>query len=205
MQRSEGSTNSTRLHTMNVARENELIVTDVAGDGGGALEDGIARLNDMYTLNIHNEKEGFTIPLQFRGTQTILEIKTHVYTITNIAVRHQEWIGWPPDVNNETLLGLAGIPAEHNLVLRSTEAAQPTASPHAATVASASGTRNAGDPETIDIDSDSSVEEFEDASDFNGEDDLFTSPVVQNRIKHLSKWCICVSFGGAKLCFLYKK
>lgn len=177
---------------MQLARENELIVTDVVGDGGGALEDeSIARLSNMYTLNILNEKEGVSIPLQFRGTQTILDIKTNVYTITNIAVRHQEWIGWPPDVTNETLLALTGIPVEHDLVLRSTEASAPTVAANASE-ASASGTRNASEPETIDVDTDSDTVEFEDASDFNAEDDLFTSPVVQNRVKNLSK---CRHFG----------
>lgn len=171
-----------------MARTNELIVTDIS-DGGDAMADvDVDRLSNSYTLNILNEKEGFTIPLEFRGTQTILEIKTNVYTITNIAVRHQEWIGWPANVTNETMLGLSGIPREHNLTLRSTEAV----------AAVASGSRNAAaaavaatEPETIDIDSDGTGEEFEDASDFNGEDDIFTSPVAQNRVKHLSECAMC--------------
>lgn len=37
----------------------------------------------------------------------------------------------------------------------------------------------------LEIDSDSSVEEFEDA--LNADDDIFAEPVTQNRLKYLSK------------------
>lgn len=184
MQKGGDHTNLTRLSSMNVALENELIVTDVGSDGGGAMADeDIARLNDMYTLNVLNEKMGYAIPLQFRGTQTILEIKTHVYTITNIAVRHQEWTGWPAEATNDTMLGMLGIPLVHDLVLKSTEP-EPTNANEATATGSAPET---AEPEVIDIDSDSTAEEFEDASDFNGDDYLFSSPPQPNRVKFLSE------------------
>lgn len=201
MQKSDDYTNSTKLYAMNVARENELIVTDISADG--AMDDsGIERLSDTYTLNITNEKPGgstATYALQFRGTQTILEIKANVYTITNIAVRHQDWIGWPPDVTNDTLLGLSGVPQEYNLTLRSTEplrmaagsSAAAAAASQAIVVAMADVATATASTETIEVDSDSSVDEFEDASDFNGEDDIFTSNVTNNRLKHLSEYLLC--------------
>lgn len=174
---------------MNVARQNELIVNDISGDGSSAMEDSsVERLNSTYTLNILNEKEATNIPLQFRGTQTVLDIKTNVYTITNIAARHQEWIGWPPDTKNETFLGLTGIPLEHNLTLRSTEGENDrSSSRNRAGTSSSRGSARGAINEPIEIDSDSSVDEFEDASDFNGEDDIFTSTVANNRLNHLSK------------------
>lgn len=39
----------------------------------------------------------------------------------------------------------------------------------------------------LEIDSDSSVEEFEDA--LNADEDIFSEPVPQNRLKYLSKFC----------------
>lgn len=144
--------------------------------------------------------------------------------ITNIAVRHQQWDGWPEAVENTTVLALTGVPMEHNLVLRSVEgapdaaaaaaAAQPipnhthgessTARPNsnrtsasnaaAATVAtvdsasgSASGSSGAGNGDPIEVDSDSSVDEFEDASDFNGDDELFSAQSSNRRVRHLSE------------------
>lgn len=185
VQPNEAYTNSTKLNTMSIARENELIVTDIAEDGNGALDDdNIELLSQMYTLNILNERDSSTLQLKFRGTQSILEIKTDVYTITNIAVRHQEWTGWPVGTTNNSMLALTGIPLEHNLTLRSIEG---TTSPQA-TASGNAADENHVNAETIDIDSShSSGDEFEDASDFNAEDDLFTSTTSNRRVRHLSK------------------
>lgn len=179
--------NSKKLRELNVSNENDIIVADVANDGGGAMDDdGIELLNTEYLLNILNEKDSVTYPLRFRGTQALLEIKSSIYTITNIAVRHQQWIGWPPDVDNTTLLGLTGIPLEHNLIVRSIE---PTRNPNSHRFGTTSGRAVAsGNNDTIEIDSDSSIDEFEDASDFNGDDDLFNSPPANNRMKYLSEF-----------------
>lgn len=176
---------------MNVGNENEIILADIAADGGGAMDDiDVQRLSREYTLHILNEKEGVTIPLQFLGTTSILDIKAHVYTVTNIAVRHQRWVGWPHDVRNEMLLGMTGIPVEHNLTLRSVEPAARAAAAHRAGSSSAAAARaqSGMDGEPIEIDSDSSVDEFEDATDFNGDDDIFSSSTPANpRLKYLSK------------------
>lgn len=170
---------TTKLCTMSLARENELIVSDMIEDGGAVDDEHIELLNATFTLNILNEKIGSTIQLKFPGTQTVEDIKRDVYTVTNIAVRHQEWIRWPPGVTDTTPLALTGIQREHDFILRSTE-------PAASGVSQSSASLGADRNEMIDIDSDSSVDEFEDASDFNGDDDIFTSTIANKRIKHLS-------------------
>lgn len=168
---------------MDLAKENELIVTDIIEDGGAVDDESVERLNTTYTLNIFNEKDSNTIQLKFPGTHSVLDVKKDVYTVTNIAVRHQEWIGWPSSVRDNTPLALTGIPIEHDFILKSREASN---SSNAHLVNAGENNRD-GVPDTIEVDSDSSVDEFEDASDFNGDEDLFTAPVTNNRIKHLSK------------------
>lgn len=145
----------------------------------GALDDeGIERLSQVFTLNILNENDDTIIPLRIHGALTILEIKTNVYTITNIAVRHQDWVGWPEGTTNDSLLALTGIPLEHSLTLKTTAVVpEPCILPAI----------NAN--EVIEIDSDGSVDdEFEDASEFNTEEDLFAAETVNRRLKHLSEF-----------------
>lgn len=178
MHSNQSYTCTTKMCTMSLARENELIVSDMIEDGGVVDDEHIESLNATFTLNIFNEKAGSTVQLKFPGTQTVEDIKRDVYTVTNIAVRHQEWIRWPPGVADTTPLALTGIQREHDFILRSTEPAA-SGSSHGS-----SSARN----EAIDIDSDSSVDEFEDASDFNGDDDIFTSSIANKRIKHLSEY-----------------
>lgn len=161
---------------MGLARENELIVSDMIEEGGAVDDEHIESLSATFTLNIFNEKIGSTIQLKFPGTHTVEDIKRDVYTVTNTAVRHQEWIRWPPGVTDTTPIALTGIPREHDFILRSSEQA-PSGSSQGSTAART---------EAIDIDSDSSVDEFEDASDFNGDDDIFTASIANKRIKHLS-------------------
>lgn len=61
----------------------------------------------MYILKILFEAE--TYSLRYQGTKTILEVKTDVYTLTNIHVRNQIWSGWPPNIDDQTMLALSGI------------------------------------------------------------------------------------------------
>lgn len=110
--------------------------------------------------------------------------------ITNIAVRHQQWEGWPEAVDNSMVLALTGIPLEHTLVLRSTGGSDTTTENHITQGESSNTRRNSnrgGNGEPIEIDSDSSVDEFEDASDFNGDDEIFAAPSSNRRVRHLSK------------------
>lgn len=170
-----------------MAKENELIVTDPMCEVGGMDDSTVARLSQTFTLNVLNVKTSSPIQLKFPGSHTLLEVKKDVYTVTNIAVRHQKWQGWPPTATDSTTLALSGIPLEHDLVLESTEPA-PTSSTDASTNAN-SGQIYPSNPsnDLIEVDSDSSVDEFEDASDFNGDDDIFTAPSANRRVKDLSK------------------
>lgn len=176
--------NATVLNTLNVARENVLVLHDLSEDGTmDGDNDIINRLNDTFTLNIVRHPSGVKIPLKCPGKTTILEVKTNVFSITDIPVRHQEWTGWPSNITNQTTLAQCGIELEHNLILASKENTSATTRSSATTSATAARSTN-----VIDIDSsDSSVDEFEDASDFNADDDLFSDTTVRNRINYLSK------------------
>lgn len=177
----ENYDNTTRLSTMNLAAENEVIVTDSAADEGAVDEESVDRLKSTFTFNILNERNGNQLQLKFPGTHTVLDVKRDVYTVTNIAVRHQDWRGWPQDTSDNIPIALTGIGLEHDFQLKSTETNATRAGE-----ASASLTFN-NSIENFEIDSDSSVDEFEDASDFNGEEDVFVSQPANRRTKHLSK------------------
>lgn len=216
---------------MNLSEENELIVNDIKekyNDIGIVNDDAdVERLTQTFKLNILLGNTTNTIPLQlnFPGTRSIGDVKKDVYAVTNIAVRHQQWFGWPSDVPDDTALALTGIPYEHSLVLHSTEATSTTTTPTAAaaagsassvastTTASSTSTSNQQQQqqqtkttntnqldaseanarsnhnnEPIEVDTDSSIDEFEDAaSDFNGDDELFTAPAATRRHNDLSK------------------
>lgn len=83
----------------------------------------IERLNLTYTLHIKDETRSNVHSLNFIGTTSILDVKSAVYSITNIPVRHQVWSGWPENLKEDsTLLGYAGIDHPvHYLYLRSSE------------------------------------------------------------------------------------
>lgn len=213
---SDNYDDDTQLYTLNLSNENELIVTDIKdlhSDGVGAVDDETGdRLSRTFTLNIVNEKTGLPLRLNFPGTQTILDIKNDVYTITNITVRHQHWIGWPSSITDNTTLAMTGIPLEHDLILRSTESSASSSSSsnplrtlgNEARTVTSNVVASANANELIEVDSDSSIDEFEDASDFNGDDDIFNAPNTNRRVKHLSNYFSFSSFDtllGLKRCF----
>lgn len=247
IQSSENYDDSTELRTMNLSDENELIVNDIKekyNDIGIVNDDAdVERLTQTFKLNILLGNTTNTVPLQlhFPGTKSISDVKKDVYAVTNIAVRHQQWLGWPSDVSDDTALALAGIPYEHNLVLHSTEATStttPTAAAAATATAAAAAagsvattttsssststsnqqtkttnttqldaseanTRSNHNNEPIEVDTDSSIDEFEDAaSDFNGDDELFTAPAATRRHNDLSKWNNCCHSSKAQ-CRVY--
>lgn len=196
MPREEPCINSTVLHTLNVANDNKLILTDLTEEGFAEdANDLMARLDQSFTLNIIQQPGDLRNQLNFRGRQTLLEVKTNVYSLTSIPVRYQDWTGWPPTIHNETTLAQSGIGLVHNLELRSNESSHQlrSASSRAATTGVSVMANDASN--TIEIDtSDSSVDEFEDASDFNADDDLFTDTTVRNRINYLSELTVSVRF-----------
>ncbi|XP_062543046.1 FAS-associated factor 1 isoform X1 [Armigeres subalbatus] len=183
---------STMLKSLNIGKEVNLILSDMTGEGFLGDTDPMSSQNRLnYTLHINVQPEGNLLELKFPGHQSILSIKTDVYTITDIPVRHQVWFGWPNNVSNNTTLAESGVEREHNLVLkRADEGAKITNNNNTANTAStstSSSSRNVynnSDSMPIIVDSESS-EEFEDASDFNNDDDIFTETPINSHLKHL--------------------
>lgn len=197
-------TNNTVLHALNIARENELVLTDQSEEGYTAAADVTAiRLAQTFTLNIKWMPDGTEISLNFPGHQRYIDIKTDVYTITDIPVRHQDWTGWPPNMTNDTTLAASGIDIVHSLQLKSNSV---TSSGGAGSSFAAFGNHlgiggtastRSSSSNIIEIDSD----EYEDATDadFNADEDLFTEPIVPNRVNYLSKLFILVCFHSGTL------
>lgn len=203
VQSSENYDDSTALHTMNLSDENELIVNDIKdlrdNDIGIVDDVDVERLTRTFTLNILLSNTNNTAPLQlnFPGTKSIGDVKKDLYSVTNIAVRHQQWHGWPSGLSDDIALALTGIPFEHSLVLKSTDTTSTSTSTSthqpktntSRTAAESSNARSSNhNNEPIEVDSDSSVDEFEDASDFNGDDELFAAPAAHRRRNDLSTY-----------------
>ncbi|XP_035906518.1 FAS-associated factor 1 [Anopheles stephensi] len=211
---------STPLKALNiVGREVHLKLIDLTPEGylGDADVELHAALNQqMYLLHINIQPENQLLHLNFPAQQDILSIKNHVYTITDIPVRHQVWSGWPSNITNHTTLAESGLGLEHNLLLkRADEANKPSnnnnnnnntisnSSSHLLNALSSSAGTSANNSHSsssgsrpvlnfgndslpiIPIDSESSGEEFEDASDFNNDDDIFTETPIINQQKRL--------------------
>lgn len=184
---------STVLKSLNIGKEVNLILSDMTSEGFMGDADPMSSQNRLnYTLHINVQPEGNLLELKFPGHQNILSIKTDVYTITDIPVRHQVWFGWPNNVTNSTTLAESGVEREHNLVLkRADEGAKITnnnnTAANTASASTSSSSRNVynnSDSMPITIDSESS-EEFEDASDFNNDDDIFTETPINSHLKNL--------------------
>ncbi|KAK7078925.1 pre-rRNA processing and 40S ribosomal subunit assembly [Halocaridina rubra] len=74
--------------------------------------------DDNYMLLIHDETNSKDYSLRFEGRKRIKEIKNDVFDLTCIAVRHQHWTGWPPNVDDEATLTSSGIAKQHHLTIR---------------------------------------------------------------------------------------
>lgn len=74
---------------------------------------------DDYLLLIHDETNSKDYSLRFPGSKKIKEIKSDIHDLTTIAVRYQQWTGWPPntDEENATLVS-SGISKQHHLTVR---------------------------------------------------------------------------------------
>lgn len=228
----------TVLRSLNLARETDLELTDLTDEGAMGASSGtsspttpaldvVSRLNETFTLNITLEPEGKLLSLNFPGVRTYGDIKNDVFTVTNIADRHQVWTGWPGKMTNMMTLAQSGAALQQSLTLKSSFIQPALSSAAAATTSSSSGSgtidmpyrraRNIFAPSSnsssssnnnnknhnyndnisndnqnnnvIEIDSESSVDEFEDA--FNGDDELFAEIShlhKQSSLRHLSEY-----------------
>lgn len=140
--------------------ENELVLTVKSMSDGVAAEEEnevTQKLNGTYTLHVKFDSKNFD--LKYQGIKTILQVKTDVYTLTSIPVRHQIWSGWPPNIDDNTMIGLTGIGfPEHELTVRKNPQIKER--------------EKRSMPQIVQIDSDD--DEFEDASEsFNVDDEYF--------------------------------
>lgn len=180
---------SVTLSSLSLPKENTLFLMPSDFDDAelpteSSLTD---RLTQTYTLNVYAESKKKTFSLKFLGSKTVLEVKSDVYTLTDIPVRHQVWSGWPAELNSDkTTLACSGINPIHDF-----------------TVKRASGSDHSGREKRkviVDlVDSDnSSVEEFEDASEtFTVEDDIFVDvetkkiqPLIPDNVEDETAGCI---------------
>ncbi|EDW48065.1 GM20096 [Drosophila sechellia] len=165
----------TRLCNLDLSPENELILVDLTEDGFMDTEqDEVAqRVDKDFTIFIQFESDP-PLTLSLPGRMTVQEVKMNVFDIKSIPVRHQEWTGWPNGCDNDTTLAQSGIGLSHRFAVRSTERVAPTNS----------NQHNAFD--VVTVDSESSTDEFEDATDFNNAEYIFTdSPPAQPPNRHL--------------------
>ncbi|SPP73937.1 FAS-associated factor 1 isoform X1 [Drosophila guanche] len=186
---SDAQKGGTQICNLDLSPENELILIDLTEDGFMDTEpDEVPqRLDKDYNIKILYEPHG-TFTLNLSGRTTILEVKTNVYYVKEIPVRHQEWTGWPSGCNNDTTLAESGIELNHQFVLRNlAERAQSNS--NAALDGENPQTISNSASNTFDVvtlDSESSADEFEDATDFNTAEYIFTdSPPVQPLNRHL--------------------
>nr|XP_023019734.1 FAS-associated factor 1 [Leptinotarsa decemlineata] len=168
------------LYKLMLPIENSLHVTVKENEGGFQAEEEnlvTEKLSSTFTLNV--KFENTTYNLKYQGTKTILEVKGDVYTLTNVHVRNQLWSGWPPNIDDHTMLALSGINyPEHDLTV-----CRLTTTNH---------TREKRSVPIVQIDSDD--DEFEDASEsFTVDDEYFvdndvspakrTEPLIPDNIE----------------------
>ncbi|XP_043525545.1 FAS-associated factor 1 isoform X1 [Frieseomelitta varia] len=106
------------LQSLDLPKENTLYLSSAVDDAD--LTDIMSLSNRMtrtYTLNIKDEIKKETYNLKFPGTNTILDVKSGIYSLTTVPVRNQQWKGWPSSVKNDNvMLAQSGISyPEHDL------------------------------------------------------------------------------------------
>lgn len=176
---------TTRLSSLGLSQENELILIDMTEDGFMDFENEevTRRFDDTFTLTIVEQPGGRQTQLKLNGRTTVQEVKQNLYYITDIAVRNQEWTGWPSGCDNYTTLAQSGIELSHNFIVENIAERQQQEQQQANNSKPATNARQNALPN----DTDSSADEFEDASEFNGSEEFFTDspPPVVPPSRHL--------------------
>lgn len=150
----------TSFKLLQLPQDNELVLTIKSHADGVTAENEsemTRKLNGNYTLHIKYENK--TYDLKYLGLKPILQVKSDIYSLTNIPVRHQIWSGWPPNIDDNTILALSGISfPEHELTVRKNTQTRER--------------EKRSMPSIVHVPSDD--EEFEDASEsFNVDDEYF--------------------------------
>ncbi|KAK0075269.1 hypothetical protein PV325_009280 [Microctonus aethiopoides] len=174
----EPPTNLTVLQSLDLPQENALIMnrTTEVGDSTSDAQCLSDRLTQTYILNIRDDVNNKTYKLKFPGTHSILDVKTGIYSLTDVPVRNQQWHGWPNAVKDDKItLAQSGI----------------TFPQHDLSVSKLPDT-DKKDKDVVIIDSDSSTDEIEDVEEFEDapesfiiEDDIFIDNVRPPKIQRL--------------------
>ncbi|KDR09433.1 FAS-associated factor 1 [Zootermopsis nevadensis] len=184
------SSDFTILGSLGLPKENILFLTipNNVEDGEFSTKDSniAEKLIQSYTLNIHDESQQKDYSLKFLGSKTVLEVKTDVYTLTDIPVRHQVWTGWPSQLKNDrTTLACSGIHPVHEFTVKRAFFSAHPAKENKKFIVDLADSDN------------SSVEEFEDASETFTEDDIFVDvetkrmqPLIPNNVEDETAGCI---------------
>ncbi|KAG8251882.1 pre-rRNA processing and 40S ribosomal subunit assembly [Homalodisca vitripennis] len=97
------NSDQTKLSSLKLPRENLLFLTVLDTENNGMdsvrAEDLLTR---TYTLNVFDETKCKDYSLKYPGSKTVEEVKADVYNLTDIAVRHQVWSGWPTTLRDDT-------------------------------------------------------------------------------------------------------
>ncbi|XP_054278521.1 FAS-associated factor 1 [Macrosteles quadrilineatus] len=160
------------LSLIKLPRENILFLTNLDSDNNGMDFESEENLTKTFTLNVFDEMKSKDYSLKYPGTKTIEEVKADIYSLTDIPVRHQVWTGWPSTLKDDTTtLAAAGLQLpNHSLSVKKNPAKEYKRI-------------------VVDLaDSDSSVEEFEDAScsaSWTGEDEMFVEDIGSRKVQPL--------------------
>uniref|UniRef100_A0A1B6DVE3 UBX domain-containing protein n=1 Tax=Clastoptera arizonana TaxID=38151 RepID=A0A1B6DVE3_9HEMI len=159
------------LASLHLPRENLLFLSAPDLDNNGMDTVGNDELlTRMFTLKVFDQTRSKEYNLNCYGTKTIGEVKADVYSLTDIPVRHQVWTGWPTSVKDDCTLAMAGLTyPTHSLSVKKLDK------------------RKEYKRIVVDlVDSDSSIEEFEDAAEsFTGEDEMFVEDIGSKKLQSL--------------------
>ncbi|KAH8283575.1 hypothetical protein KR018_007660, partial [Drosophila ironensis] len=173
---SEAQHPGSRLCNLDLPPEVNLFLVDLSEDGFMDTEQDEVSQRAEKTFTIHVQFESDSpLQLSLPGRTTMLQLKMNVDNIKTIPVRHQEWTGWPSGCDNETTLAQSGIELVHRFGVRNIAATAVSQS------SSSSQQQLNNSYELVNVDSESSADEFEDATDFNFTD----SPPAQPHNMHL--------------------
>lgn len=174
------------LHELSLPTDNSLQLMVKTGNDMGVTADEDSktteRMTGTYNLSINDGTKTFSV--QYPGTKTILDVKTGVFSCTDIPVRNQAWTGWPPNIDDKTMLALSGIGfPQHELTVRK-KPSPLTSRARRSQQTQQQQLQQSADDEVIQLDSD---DEFEDASSeaFNVDDEFFTDNVTSKRVEPL--------------------
>ncbi|CAK9830976.1 FAS-associated factor 1 [Anthophora retusa] len=109
----------TTLKSLDLPKENTLYMSPVTEevDLTTDIVSVSNRMTQTYTLIIKDEIHKNTFTLKYLGTNTILDVKSGIYSLIDVPVRNQQWKGWPNSVKNDNvMLAQSGISyPEHDL------------------------------------------------------------------------------------------